>query len=127
VLTRYALSVAGSVDALFVTHLDLLERLKQWVYCTGYRGQFNVGDSFDVEIADGVMKNLNLPRMLPFSQREQFTQSLMHVTPLLASCDPEKKTVIQTIVSLLEKPIQMISNGPTADDVKIFQVDRNIL
>jgi adenylosuccinate synthase len=127
VLARYALRVNGGVDALFITHLDLLAKLKQWYYCTGYRDQLNIGGSLNVEIADGVMKNFHLPRYLSLAERERFTQTLKNLTPVLEPCDPDEKNVIQKIETLLEHPVFVTSNGPTAEDVHFIQVDRSSL
>jgi adenylosuccinate synthase len=121
VLARYALDVTGRVDSLVVTHLDILSRLKKWIYCTGYKVPLDFGDPFvDAVIADGVMKNFHLPPFLPLAQREKFTQALSTVTPVLETCDTSDGQVIQKIESLIGQPVGIISRGPSAENVEII-------
>jgi adenylosuccinate synthase len=122
VLARYALGVAGGVDSLMVTHLDLLPRLPNWQFCPGYQGplDFNLAH-FDSKLAEGVLVNFHLPPSLPLAQREQFTRALAKVTPVLESCEAEGEKVIQKIESLLGQSVDMISSGPRAENVQIIK------
>ena len=121
VLARYALGVTGGVDALMVTHLDALRRLKTWNYCAGYTGQLEFDPALvDVRDSDGVLENFRLPDDLPLAQRELFTQALAKVTPVLETCEPEDEKVMAKIGSLLGQSVDMISSSPRAEHVKII-------
>ena len=121
VLARYALEVAGAVDSLVLTHLDVLSHLKTWKYCVGYKGQPGFDDTFvDSDISDGVLTSFRLPRFLPLAQRAQFTQVLSAVAPLLETCDADDRKVIQKIETLIGQPVGIISCGPSADNVQIL-------
>ncbi|MBI9045182.1 MAG: adenylosuccinate synthetase [Anaerolineaceae bacterium] len=120
-LTRYALNTAGKMDGLFVTHLDVLSHLKTWHYCNGYEGQ----PCFDkpyihTKTKDDVLVNFSLPRSLALEQREQFTQALSEVVPILGTCEPDETQVIEKIEFLLDQSVDMISRGPGAGDVEII-------
>ena len=121
VLARYALAVTGGVDALAITHLDLLDRLKSWQYCPAYTGWYGFDDS-SVEIAAsaGLLTGFRLPPSLPLAQRERFTQILSALTPQLASCAPDEASVLPIIAALLGQPVDIVSRGPSAQDVQIL-------
>lgn len=120
VLARYALSVTGKMDAILVTHMDILPRLKTWPCCTAYYG-LNFNDSMiHADLSDGALKNFSLPRPLSLTLRTNFTQALLNVTTRLETCPPEENKVIEKIESLLGQTVTMISTGPTADHVKII-------
>jgi adenylosuccinate synthase len=121
VLARYALGVAGRLDSLAVTHLDVLPHLKTWKYCIGYKGQLDFDNSFvDSNISENVLVNFRLPRFLQLTQREQFTQALSKVMPVLETCDADDGKVIQEIASLLGQAVGIISSGPSAENIKIL-------
>jgi adenylosuccinate synthase len=121
VLARYALEVAGRVDSLFVTHLDILSHLKRWIYCAGYKEPLDFDNIFvDLTISDGVLSSFHLPHFLPLARREMFTQALFEVTPVLESCEAGDRKVIQMIESLLGQPVDIVSHGPGAENVKVI-------
>jgi adenylosuccinate synthase len=121
VLARYALDVAGRVDSLVVSHLDILSHQKRWIYCPGYKAPLDFDKTFvGSAISEGVLSSFHLPLFLPLEQREKFTQALSKVTPVLESCDTGDGEVIQKIESLLGQSIGMISRGPSAKDIKII-------
>ncbi len=122
VLARYALGVTGGVNALLVTHLDALTHMQAWNYCPGYKGQLGFDPALvDVRDGDGVLENFRLPSALSLAQREQFTQALAKVTPLLETCEADDEKVIAKIESLLGQSVDMISTGPRAEHVKIIR------
>ena len=117
VLARYALDVAGKVDALAVTHLDVLPRLKTWKYCAGYQGRLDFAQPCGLAPVSG---NFRLPPSLTLAQREQFTQTLAKITPVLEPCETDSRKVIQKIEALVGQPVGIVSDGPSAGNVKII-------
>jgi adenylosuccinate synthase len=121
VLARYALAVTGGVDALTVTHLDLLSHLKTWQYCPAHTGWRGFDDpSVETNSAAGALTDFRLPPSLPLAQRAAFTQALSALTPRLESCAPDEATVLQKIASLLGQPVNIVSRGLTAEHVQIL-------
>jgi adenylosuccinate synthase len=121
VLARYALDMAGRVDSLVVTHLDILSHLERWIYCPGYTAPLDFDNTFvDSVISDGALRNFHLPHFLPLAQRETFTRALSKVTPVFETCDAGDEKVIQKIESLIGQPIGIISRGPSAENIKII-------
>jgi len=121
VLARYALGITGGVDSLLVTHLDVLSHLDAWKYCQGYKGHDGFDDmSINTEVSDGVLKNFSLPRSLPLAERTRFTQVFSSVTPALETCDANEGEVIQKIEASIGQTVDMISKGPSAENVHIL-------
>lgn len=121
VLARYALGETGAVDSLVVTHLDVLKRLKAWKYCPGYGSYQGLRDTFsDSKLSDGVLVSFRPPPFLSLAQREQFTQALTTVTPVLESCSADDATVVREIESLIGQPVGIVSRGPSAENVQIL-------
>lgn len=122
VLTRYALDITGKVDALTVTHLDLLPHLTTWKYCPGYRTSDSVDHSFvESEVPGDVLTNFRLPASLSLEKRADFTQSLSTVTPVFETCDADDETVLDKIESLTGQQIGMVSRGSSAKDIQMLQ------
>jgi adenylosuccinate synthase len=121
VLARYALDVAGKLDALAVTHLDMLPRLLAWKYCPGYREPTGF-DPLAVETtgSGGILQNFRLPDALTLEQRTRFTQALAKVTPLLETGDAQAEKVVQKIEALIGQRVGIISCGPSAEHVRII-------
>ena len=121
VLARYALHAAGGVDALMVTHLDLLPRLKAWKTCTGYTVPLDFDPAFVVsKLSGGILEAFYLPHSLSLAQRAQFTQALAAAAPLLETCQADSAKVIHKIESLLGRSVDLVSSGPRAENVKII-------
>ena len=106
-LARYALGVAGRLDSLMITHMDILPRLEKFTYCTGYEGRTGNGQ-------------LNDFARLELAQREQITRALSAAVPRLESCAANEGEVLQKLGTLLGQPVGMISRGPSARDVQIL-------
>lgn len=102
-LGRYALAVNGGVDALALTHMDILPRLPAWTYCAEY--------------AD--FPRFPLPPPASLDERAAFTQRLFDIRPCLQTCPPREATVLATIQTLLQRPVGLISRGPRAEEVAI--------
>jgi adenylosuccinate synthase len=120
VLARYALEVAGRVDALAVTHLDLLSNLKTWKYCMGYKGHHFDDAVVNSDISDGILTNFRLPGIPSLTRRTQFTQALSTVSPVVETCNANEKEVIQKIEQLTGQSIGIISRGASAENVQIL-------
>lgn len=121
VLTRYALGVVGRLDALAVTHMDLLPRLEKFKYCVGYDGypgleHMPVGKN----ATTGVLNNFRFDPLLDIGQREQITKALSAVVPVLETCDVNEGEVIRKIGELLGQPVGIISRGPCAEHVQVL-------
>lgn len=122
VLARYALRVAGGVDVLAVTHLDVLPRLKKWQYCTHYRGSGQVRETLTgAALPSGSFSDIRLPGGPSLAQREQFTRALFEVAPVLEDCEADEARVIQSIAMLLGQPVGLVSSGTRAENVKMLQ------
>lgn len=121
VLARYALSVAGKMDALAVTHMDILPQLGAWKYCTGYADKQEFHDSSVItNFSGGILTDFNLLRHLSLAQKAQFSEALSSALPVFESCDPHAGKVIQKIESLAGHQVGIISTGPKAENVKII-------
>lgn len=121
VLARYALRLTGRLDSLVVTHLDVLSRLKTWDYCRGYKWHHDL-DSIPVtaSLSDGVLDNFSLTPSLSLAHRALFTQALSTVSPVFETCGVENEEVIRKIESLVGQPVNIISRGPSAENVTIL-------
>lgn len=121
VLARYALGVAGKIDTLAVTHMDMLPHLNTWKYCEGYTGYDSLENmTINTNVASGALKSFHIPHVLQFGQREQITKALSAVVPILETCVPNEGEVIRKIESLLGQPIGIISRGPSAGNMQIL-------
>ena len=120
VLARYALWITGRLDALAVTHLDVLPRLANWKYCPGYKGYDGLyATTVDATESGGVLRSFRPSNSLSLVQRAQLTQALTAVTPELETCNAEDETVIRQIELLTGHPVGMISRGPRAENVQV--------
>jgi adenylosuccinate synthase len=121
VLARYALGIVGQIDALAVTHMDILPHLKTWKYCPGYTGDEGFEKMLTIlNESGGNLRSFHQQRFLQPGQREQITRALFAVSPRWEKCASDEATVIPKIESLLAKPIGLISRGPRAEDVQIL-------
>lgn len=120
-LARYALRVNGGVDLLALTHLDAPPRLGRWQICSGYRP----ADAFArtaarLRLAQDVIVDLDLPHDLPLAARAAFTSALAAVTPVLQPCPPQEPAVLAAVAAALERPVDIVSRGPSAADVALL-------
>jgi adenylosuccinate synthase len=121
VLARYALHMAGKIDTLAVTHLDILSQMNTWTYCPGYQ-DYHMPNTLSVKtaISHGVLESFHLPDDLSLEKRAEFTDALGSVTPVLETCEPDTETVVQKIESLVGQQIGIVSHGPSANNVEIL-------
>jgi hypothetical protein len=73
----------------------------------------------DITASNGILTSFNLQNNLPLSKREKFSHALIEATPILEACEPNKKAVLQKIEVLADRPVGIISQGPTADHVEL--------
>ena len=110
VLARYALDVVGGVDALLLTHLDLLQRLRTWKACSGYQAP-------PAEGPGEPLTRLAVTAPPSLEQQAWLATWLQQVTPRLEECDAHETPVMERLEHLLERRIEFVSRGPRAHDV----------
>lgn len=99
VATRYALRVAGKIDALAITNLDRLEKFPEIKICTAYRcGSATVCDLTNV----------------PFRQNGNLSALMLQAKPIYRSIS--KSEFIPYLEKELGVPVALASYGPTAND-----------
>ena len=118
-LARYALAAAGKLDALALTHLDVLPKLKAWQYCAGYTGLPAIPELNDSGVP-GPLTHLRLAPGLTLAQREKVTQALFSAAPVFETCEISEARVISKVEALVEQPVGIISRGPMAADVEVL-------
>lgn len=117
VLARYALKVIGGVNALAITHMDILPRLENWKYCSGYQGMHIAG----TPPIDDNLTDLLIPTSLSLAERTLFTQALSNVIPIIHSAKADEEAVIREIERLLGEKVGIVSCGPSAEKVRIAE------
>ncbi|MFZ5855438.1 MAG: adenylosuccinate synthetase [Chloroflexota bacterium] len=116
VLARYALNVTGGVDALAITHIDILPRLENWQYCSGYQGMHIAG----TPPTNDTLTDLHLPASLSLAKRTQFTHALSKAAPNVNKANPDEETVIREIERLTGHQVAIVSHGPGAENVQVI-------
>ncbi|PTL81474.1 adenylosuccinate synthetase [Vitiosangium sp. GDMCC 1.1324] len=126
VLARYALDVVGGVDALAITHLDMLERLRTWKVCAGYQHEPMPGDSELIEhrTEAGLVTRLAVPTIPSLERQARLAGWLARVTPQLEECEPEEDAVLGHLERLLGRSVDLVSRGPRASDVSLRTLPR---
>lgn len=128
VATRYALDVAGPVDALAVTNLDRLATLPAWKLCNAYRyqaaGEEDLSPYFEAQGPS--IKAIKVQQSANLTHQEQLTQRLWRCTPHYQTFHPSRTLETTTredvyqyfaeIEQRLKCPIAIASFGPTASD-----------
>jgi len=116
VLANYALQVTGKMDLLALTHLDLLQHLHDWKYCTAY-------DPFDkgltVQEGSGAFSLSNTIPGSDLARREQLTGALLKAEPLYQNCEAVDEPVIGIIEALTGHKVGITVHGQTCQHVKI--------
>jgi len=123
VLVRYALAVAGGVDRLVLTHLDVPPRLGSWRVCPGYRGEALAQAPVERQIAAGLLTGFRTAPGLPLVQREHLTRALLRVEPALEACGTEAPALAAKVAALLGRPVDALARGPAAADVETLTAD----
>jgi len=110
-LARYALNVTGGVDALAITHLDILPRLETWKYSSGYEG---------LDATNETLTDLPLIASLSLLERAQFTQALSNASPIIKGVNADDETVLREIERILGAKVGFTAHGPTAENVRVI-------
>ncbi|MGB7538571.1 MAG: adenylosuccinate synthetase [Anaerolineales bacterium] len=122
VLARYALEAAGGVEHLAVTHMDVPPRLGKWRACGEYETRRD-GDFFPQDIFGSGKSLTRLPLLSGslLAQRTRLTRALFHAGPKIETYEADEKAVLEKIESHLGLPVDLISCGPRAEDVTVFE------
>jgi adenylosuccinate synthase len=132
VATRYALDVAGPVDALAVTNLDRLAALPAWKLCNAYR--YQAADEEDIspyfEAQGPSIKGIKVHQPANLAHQEQLTQHLWRCQPHYQTFHPSstldttnKEDAFQYLAQIeqsLKYPVTIASFGPTASDKMLY-------
>lgn len=128
VATRYALDVAGSVDALAVTNLDRLASLPTWKLCDAYHyqetGDEDLSSYFEGQASS--ITSIKVHRPANLAHQEQLTKQLWRCMPHYqtihsrkAEETPSREDVQEYLAQIeqrLKRPIAIASSGPTASE-----------
>lgn len=109
VLARYALSVAGKIDSLVVTHLDSLAHVRERKMCVSYR----VNDTGTSSVISTLPIN---PQKEDLAQQEKLTLQIASVEPVYVSAPTDEEGYLHMIEELLARPVSLTSHGPRATD-----------
>lgn len=107
-LARYALRMAGQIDALAVTHMDCAAKSGMWTFCDRYEDSLYPG---------GFIASLPDIRRLPEDEKEKVTRYLFQVKPVLDQCEAGESQIISMIETLLHRPVALVSYGQKAADI----------
>ena len=118
VLARYALDVAGPLDALALTHLDVPARLGRWRLSGGYEGADAAADLVE-RSASGRITRLRPPGERSLPQQERRTALLASLLPVLEDCAPTEAAVLERTEDLLGRQVDWVSRGPRSTDVSL--------
>ncbi|MFE8602650.1 adenylosuccinate synthetase [Archangium violaceum] len=121
VLARYALDVVGGVDALAITHLDLLKQLRTWKVCAGYQREPMPGDSELIAHRGGagLVTRLAVAPTPSLDRQARLAGWLGDVTPSLEECAANEDAVLEHLERLLGRTVDLVSHGPRASDVSL--------
>jgi adenylosuccinate synthase len=110
VLARYAAEADGGIDALAITHLDWLSRIRTWTYCDSYVP--------DVRLHASAERSLD--------RQEQMTSLLATVRPVLRDTPAREEDVLEMIEHIVGKRVAIGSRGPSAGDVFIRRGNQTV-
>lgn len=119
VLMRYALDVVGPLDIFAVTHLDVPGRASEWKLAGSYAVSSNddVEDFFAEQTEKNVLSRLSTEQIPSLEAQSRLAHILSKVRPQYLSCEPAVEAVLQAIEKLLSRRVNLISTGPTAEDI----------
>ncbi|HEX4794630.1 MAG TPA: adenylosuccinate synthetase [Humisphaera sp.] len=116
VAARYAIAVAGGVDALAITHLDRPPQLPPRI-CNAYRYD---GSNEHLIKRDGVVVDLRPSAPHDFPARERLTRALRECRPIHQEfASPKPHSILPEIEREVGAAVAITSLGPTAQDKRI--------
>lgn len=107
VTSRYALDIAGSVDALAITCLDRLADIRDWQVCQSY-GHDGVGE----------IQRISFQRPTNIDNQAKLTRLLQGCSPNYYFVERDLALYLSFLEDSLGIPIKITSFGPTANDKK---------
>ncbi len=126
VLTRYALSVTGGVDALALTNIDKFGRVRERYISTGYeldndRNTLTHHDLLDIDPKRKKVVDIRVKReRTNLILQERLTNYLMGVKPTLTRIGDDN-AIIAAIEKETRTPVILTSYGPTYLDKRICE------
>lgn len=102
---RYAIEVAGGVDAVAVTHLDRAAGRDDLLVC----------DAYDLDGA--VVDRIEPGRFTDLDYQEHLTDALLQAKP---RCRPPSRPWPEEIAAALGAPVVLTSHGPTSADKRLL-------
>lgn len=120
-LTRYALRQCPDVTDIAVTCLDRMKAIEEpWHICDGYIVAEEDREFFKMKSkgtrASDVGKAVSLGPNGDLAYQERLTRALFRVATRLLSGGRSDEQYVQAIERQLERPVNITSFGPTADD-----------
>jgi adenylosuccinate synthase len=121
VLARNALDAVGGVDALALTHLDMLKRLRTWKACAGYQREPPPEDAGLIaqRTGDGLVTRLAVSPERSLERQSRLAGWLAHAEPRLETSAPDEDAVLAHLERLLGRSVDLVSRGPRATDVSL--------
>lgn len=117
VLARHALALAGALDALVLTHLDLLPTRARWPVATRYRAGPRAPECV-AEIIDGAGQ-LVAHASPPYERQLRLTEVLTSCVPELEELPAEEGAFLARLEELLGRRIDAVARGPRATDLAL--------
>ncbi|SEO37693.1 adenylosuccinate synthase [Duganella sp. CF517] len=123
VLLRYALSVAGRLDGLAISHLDVFGRAPGLRWCNAYAAPVGDGDGQLCERdADGRITELRASAGHDLAHQAALTKLLHAATPVLdAEPVADAGQFIEQMERLTRLPVVLAAFGPTFEAVKALR------
>ncbi len=103
VLARYALAVAGRIDALAITHLDTALKHDCWRFATAYETPS--------------LRDLPVSPEPSMEEQERLTTVLRDAVPRFEETSADGPAIIGTIEAVTGRRVRITSQGPSSRDV----------
>jgi hypothetical protein len=111
VLARHALAVSGELDALVVTHADLIGTRPSWPVCTGYTATRRAPDLLD---DTGQLVALARPTI---DRQVRLAELLGRCQAALDRLPGDEIGFIAGLERLIDRRVDAVARGPRAGDL----------
>ncbi len=111
VLARHALALSGELDALVVTHVDLIGTRPSWPVCTGYTANRRAPDMLDDA------GQLVAPARPTIDRQARLAQLLGRCQPALDRLPGDELGFIAGLERLVGRRVDAVARGPRAGDL----------